>query len=416
MVNEPSVFESLRFYCIKMNKFVSIHFELSFYRYIVFSPSSKTAAFVTCAFYNPHNWSENLYNVFIVNPDNSSNYTIDFPYKTEFVGEPCISRKSKEDVFVAVIQTCKQSIDEHTKKEIARWSEIRLFVQKLSETQNTADQTILRLQNIVDNVQDKDEFLTVKATSDGNVLIVYAKDVDTYVFETDKGIIKPHNVPKGAVLYDVESGLTVKHIPYFLSPSSDVDRVLMSRNCSVIVDQKLKAFKLDTSKHIGTVDDKTMLPKTARLALNGKYLIGISDDQRKIMVVRVCDGKELGYVFVHGRATCLEVAEDNRTVVVGCTDGRVMILSLILEFSDPLREYIEKLPSRSGNEDEDNLISSDVSHISHSTPDQRRLSARIRKLSLDQERRPPSYTTLYRAVTVSRQSSRTRGVNACVQQ
>ena len=382
----------------------------------MFGPTSKVAAFVTCAFYNPHDWSENLYNVFIVNPDTSSNYTIDFPYNTEFVAEPCISRKNKVDTFIAIIQTCRRSVDEQTNRETARWSEIRLFVQRLSETQKSSDQTILRLQNIIDGINDKDEFLTVLGLSDGNVLIIYAKDVDTYVFETDKGIVKPQNVQKGAVVYDAETGSVIKHIPCFLDPTSDVDRLCISRDFCVILNQRLNAFKLDTSRHIGKVDDSKVLPGTAKLALNGKYLIGISEDQRKIVTFRVDDGKELGYVFVHGRATCIEVAEDDRTVVVGCHDGRVMILSLILEFSDPLREFIEKLPSRSESENEDNLISNDVSYISHSTPDQQRLSARMRKKLVDQERRPPTYTTLYRAVTISRQSSRDRGANACIQQ
>ena len=357
-----------------------------------------------------------MYNVFIVNPDTSSNYAMDFPYNTEFVGEPCITRKNKEDSFVAVIQTCKKTFDDRNKKEVSRRSEVGLFVRKLSEKQRQADQLTLRLHNIVDDVNDNDELLAVKGLSDGNILVVYANDVDPYTFEIDKGMIKPQSVPKGAVIFDANARAAVKHIPCFLNPSSDVDRLRLSGSTSVIIDQRLNAFKLDTSRHIGGSDDKKMRPESAKLALDGRYMVGISDDQLRILVFRVSDAKQLGYVFVHGRATCLDVAEDGRTVVVGCHDGRVMILSLILGFSDPVREYIEKLPSRCLRDGEDNLISTDVSHISHSTPDQQRLSARMRKVSLDQERLPPSYTTLYRAVTISRQSSRSRDGSSCAQQ
>lgn len=357
-----------------------------------------------------------MYNIFIVNPDTSSNYALDFPYSTEFVGEPCITRKNNEDIFVAVIQTCKKSFDERTKNEVSRWSEVGLFVQKLSENQKESDQILLKLHNIIDDVDEKDKPLAVKSLVDGNILVIYAKTVDDYIFETDIGIVKPRNVAKGAVICDAESGSAVKHIPCFVDISTDVDRLRISETCSVIIDQKLNVFELDSSRHVGSIDVKLIFPGSANLALDGKYLIGISSDQLRILVFRVSDGKELGFVFVHGRATCLEVAHDGRTIVVGCSDGRVMILSLILEFSDPVREYIEKLPSRSRNDDENHLISTDISHISHSTPDHHRLSARMRKVSLGQERRPPSYTTLYRAVTVSRQSSRTRGVNACTQQ
>ena len=382
----------------------------------MFSPSSKTAAFVTCAFYNPHDWSENMYNVFIVNPDTSSNYALDFPYNTEFVGEPCITRKNKEDSFVAVIQTCKKTFDDRNKKEVTRWSEVALFIQKLSESQLQSDQVALRLHNIVDAVNDNDELLAVKGLSDGNILVVYANDVDPYNFATDIGIVKPQSIPKGAVVFDANARAALKHMPCFLNPSSDVDRLCFSWSSSIIIDQKLNAFKLETSRHVGGADATKMRPESAKLALDGKYMVGISDDQLRILVFRVSDSKELGYVFVHGRATCLDVAEDDRTVVVGCHDGRVMILSLILEFSDPVREYIEKLPSRCKDDDEDNLISTDVSHISRSTPNQQRLSARMRKVSLDQERLPPSYTTLYRAVTVSRQSNRSRPGSSCAQQ
>ena len=357
-----------------------------------------------------------MYNVFIVNPETSSNYALDFPYSTEFVGEPCIAWKNKEDSFVAVIQTCKKTFDDKNKKEIARWSEVALFVQKLSENEMPEDQVTLRLHNIVDEVNESDELLAVRGLPDGNILIVYANDVDPYTFATDKGIVKPQSIPKGAVVFDANARAALKHMPCFLYPSSDVDSLRFSTSPSIIVDQKLNAFKLETSRHVGGADCTEMRPESAKLALDGKYMIGISKDQLRILVYRVSDAKELGYVFVHGRATCLDIAEDDRTVVVGCHDGRVMILSLILEFCDPVREYIEKLPSRCREDDEDNLISTDVNHISRSTPDQQRLSARMRKVSLDQERLPPPYTTLYRAVTVSRQSNRSRAGSACAQQ
>jgi hypothetical protein len=57
---------------------------------------------------------------------------------------------------------------------------------------------------------------------------------------------------------------------------------------------------------------------------------------REVIVVRTCDGVVKGHIFVHGCATCVSVGADDRTIIVGCEDGRVMILTVILELCDPV--------------------------------------------------------------------------------
>ena len=385
----------------------------------MFGPDSDVVGFVTCSFYNRHDWSDNIYNVFIVNPENSSNRTIDFPYNTEFVSEPCIIKKNKVNYFVAVIQSCKKTFDSKTNKELSRWSEIRLFIQKLSICQTPDDQDLLRVTNLAEHLDVLDQFIDVKPVSDNNIVAIYVRNLKQYEFELDKGIVHPKNKEKGAFVYDVCSNAVLKHITSFLHPTTCLDTLKFSTNHSVVIDEAFQVFSGDTFTFLRQIkQDNDLLRKSGRFALDGAYIIAISANRRNIVVFRTSDGHELGSVFVHGRAECLEVSNDGRTVVAGCQDGRVMIFSLILGFSDPLREYIEYLPSRSEtlSEEENDLINVDVRHISNSTPDHHRLSARIRRKSISQERRPPSYTTLHRAVTVSRQSNRQRGTNACIQQ
>ncbi|XP_045171838.2 NACHT and WD repeat domain-containing protein 2-like [Mercenaria mercenaria] len=385
-------------------------------RYIVFSPQSGTAAFVTCAFYNSCDWSENIYNVFIVYPETSTNYTIDFPYHTEFVAPPKIVYKGGNNYFAAIVQTCKKTFDNNTKKEQSRWTEVRLLVQKITPNQNPSDQVLLRVQNLVDDVDDTDEFLDLIPVFDGNVIAVYAKDIDMYEFVTDKGIIPPKCTRKGAILFDVEGQTALRHIPLFLETKSKLEGLQISSQNCFILDSDLRVFKYDNFSFYQHIQCCKFAPNCTKFALNGRYIIGISENQRDILVVRTSDDKKVGSMFVHGKATCLRVADDDRTVIVGCEDGRIMILSLILEMADPLREHIEKLPSRSEEPVQNNLIINDVHRLSLSTPDQQRLSARLRKASIAEERRPPSYTTLHRAVTISRMSSRERSPNACAQQ
>lgn len=303
-----------------------------------------------------------------------------------------------------------------TKKEVARWTEIRLLIEKLTPDQSMSEKVLLRVHNVAAGIDEGDEFLDVIPVSDNNVLAVYAKDVEMYEFVTDKGIIPPKCVRKGAILFDVETQTALKHIPFFLNEKSSVEGLQISSQSSYIVDSDLRMFDYDNSKFHCQIQSCQFYSRNAKLALNGRYIIGISANQRDIVVVRTSDDKNIGSMFVHGKATCLEVADDDRTVVVGCEDGRVMVLSLILELADPLREYIENMPSRKEEIAEDNLIINDVHRLSLSTPDQHRLSARLRTASLAEERRPPSYTTLHRAVTISRMSHRERSPNSCVQQ
>lgn len=382
----------------------------------MFSPTSDTAAFVTCAFYNSCDWSDNIYNVFIVHPETSTNYTIDFPYQTEFVVPPKIICKKEKSYFVTVVQVCKKNIDNKTKKELSRWAEVRMFIQQILPSHDSSDQVLLRVQNLFDGADDNDEFLDVIPVSDGNILAVYAKDIKTYEFITDKGIVPPKITRKGAVLFDVGSQTSLRHIPNLLETRSNLEGLQVSSQFSYIVDSDLRVFSYDTFSFIRQINCCKFAPSTAKLAMNGRYIIGISENQRDLLVIRTAEDKKIGSVFVHGKATCLQVAEDDRTVVVGCEDGRIMIFSLILEFADPLREYIEKFPSRCEEPVEDNLIINDVRRLSLSTPDKHRLSARLRKASIAEQRRPPSYTTLQRAVTISRMSNRERNSNACAQQ
>ncbi|WAR02876.1 NWD2-like protein [Mya arenaria] len=385
-------------------------------RYIVFSPSSHTAAFVTCAFYNRCDWSENIYNVFIVCPETSSNYTIDFPYHTEFVSPPRIVTAGKDSFFVAVVQTSERTVDKTTKRELSRWNEVRLVVQRMDSSHNPEDLFLYRVQNWSKEVGNKDVFLDFIPVNEEKILVVYAKDLASYEFVTDKGIVPPKNVKKGAFMFDVKYKTPLKHFPDFLSCSSSLRGLQISSQFTYIMDSDLQVFKYSTNSFHRQITSCSFASGTVRPALDGRYLIGISGDRRTIVVVRTSDDKPLGSMYVHGRATCLEMAEDDRTVVVGCEDGRIMIMSLILEFADPLREYIEKLPSRVDDEFEENLILTDVRRLSMSTPDQHRLSARLREKARDEERRPPSYTTLQRAVTISRQNNRYRNTPSCAQQ
>lgn len=51
-------------------------------------------------------------------------------------------------------------------------------------------------------------------------------------------------------------------------------------------------------------------------------------------------------MFVHGVADHIQAARDDRTVLIGCRDGRVMVFSVLLELTDHMQELVNLLPSR----------------------------------------------------------------------
>lgn len=125
----------------------------------------------------------------------------------------------------------------------------------------------------------------------------------------------------------------------------------------------------------------------------------------------------------------MEVAEDGRTIAVGTTDGRVMLLSLVLELSDPYVELIQHFPSRnpppppSLSGDDDGLeskkggllVDKDAQIIHGTTPELLRLSAKIRSDVQMASRRQPSFRSITNAMVVAQKFQQARSQACCLQ-
>ena len=174
-----------------------------------------------------------------------------------------------------------------------------------------------------------------------------------------------------------------------------------------------------------------------KLVLDGRYIAAIvSPGNRELAVWRVSDGTELTRCFIHGHAVCLCVANDDRTLLIGCEDGRIMAISLLTDLSDAIKEHVGLLPSRSLMSVEEiknnNLIiedkkanltqtssmtsetmSSDIRVINRSLPQLRALSAANRTKAKEQHKQTNSYRRVHSAVN----SSKSRPTSqACVLQ
>ena len=247
---------------------------------------------------------------------------------------------------------------------------------------------------------------------------MYAKGLDQFVFDMEKGLVRPQYVDKGLIVYDFKNSAVLKHIPDFLLPSSDINNLTVSRNKMVVMDQNRKVFNV-VNPRSATQIDKQFGIGTARFVLDGRFIVGLTPNFREVIVVRSCDGVIKGHMFVHGCATCVSVGADERTVVVGCEDGRVMILTIILELCDPVKEIIESFSSRQLKPDKapdkTRLIRKDIRHMMCRTPDHARLSARLQTSAIEDSRRPPSHKIISTAVSVTQNNSRSRSDVCSVQ-
>ena len=171
-----------------------------------------------------------------------------------------------------------------------------------------------------------------------------------------------------------------------------------------------------------------------KLVLDGRYIAAIvSPGARELAIWRVSDGTELTRCFIHGHAVCLCIANDDRTLLIGCEDGRIMALSLLTDLSDAVKEHVSLLPSRSllqyvepANVVEitavnktqtssmtSDTMSSDIRMINRSLPQLRALSAANRSKTHEQRKQTNSYRRVHSAVNSSK--SRPTSQACCIQ-
>ena len=67
------------------------------------------------------------------------------------------------------------------------------------------------------------------------------------------------------------------------------------------------------------------------LVMDGKYLATVSTSREDIKIFRANDGVLKASFFIHGLVKTMGVASDDRTLVIGTHDGRVMMMTILLE-------------------------------------------------------------------------------------
>ncbi|KAL5016818.1 hypothetical protein ScPMuIL_006407 [Solemya velum] len=315
------------------------------------------------------------------------------PPETEITSEPCILSTDKLKYFIFVTRPItNEGESPHVKSNI-------LMAFPLSDD----NIVILEPVDVSSNFNEEMCFMNVSVTIDQILLITLQ----------DKSLSETNNRNFSAILYSLDSKTVLKCISHQVEIDC-VPRAIHSPDYLCILDSKMRFFSMNSSKFVSDCELPLDL-MSMRCVLDGRYIVGITNNRREIVAVRSSDGVQRDHIFVHGLATCLEVAADGRTIVVGCSDGRVMILTLVLELCDPVRELLSDLPSRKVMKvAEPNPLSHDLRRLSSASP-LSRLSARRKFGVLVDNRRPPTYQTLSNAVLASRQCRAIRSQACCIQ-
>ncbi|XP_062617256.1 NACHT and WD repeat domain-containing protein 2-like [Saccostrea cucullata] len=369
-------------------------------RFAVFSNNCRTLVFVTCVNLSK-NWKNNVYNLETTALDSDFNFLCDFPEKTEFLTTPCVVSEDEFSYIVGVVKTVV-SADTESQEEI----KTQFLVRGLFSP--SATYRMIGIRDIVQTLGEEDTFLDAFPYQECSCLIVYEKR---------EGLNKSKSsspYPKGAVVYNVEKEERLIHFSSFLEPTTDVSRIKFSSNNKVILDRDGNVFTAESNFTVPSTRSKGLDLRYPCLALKGQHIIGLTKDRTELVVVRVSDGIQNAKIPVHGRGCCLSVDHDDRTIVVGCEDGRVMVWSLILHLSDPMTELISKLPSRMPSQDKVNdnqeadLLQNDIKYIEGRKPPQRSSES-------NDVRRPPSHQTVSTAVFLTQQTSLGRETPCYVQ-
>ncbi|XP_074640266.1 NACHT and WD repeat domain-containing protein 2-like [Tubulanus polymorphus] len=177
------------------------------------------------------------------------------------------------------------------------------------------------------------------------ILIVYAKNYRKVNYFSDGSVNYTKDLVKGCLIYDLQRSSVLKHFKSFLRPNSDLSETLISRDCNIAMDQQFQVFNIQKSLFINKLS-LDVDGKLFRFIVDGKYVAYISSNSKQLKLVRSEDGVEKGSCHLHGRGLAIEVYKDDRTVAIGMEDGRLFVVTVILDLSDPVREVVSLIPSR----------------------------------------------------------------------
>ncbi|CAD5120533.1 DgyrCDS9098 [Dimorphilus gyrociliatus] len=303
-------------------------------RTVFFCSYSETAFFLTCSFYSTYDWPVKKFDIQIIQLPSLSARTMEVP-DGDLISTPVTTASGQ--VLAMLIQQSQRIRDKKTHKEIRRYEQ-KLCLFNLSKTSTSN----CKLLSINDFLKSSGEEAMIDLKDSGkNLIIMFGKQIERLEYDSDGFLIHEVDCPKSAIVFDAEKQINLQ---------------VLNSNGSNIGTQI--PYPQRKSKNIALLPNLDM--KTIVSVVNKTYLISLSEDHRELILINGETFDIVSSLFIHGRGTELKVANDDRTIVLGCNDGRLLIVTLTVGLTDHIKEHLNLLPSRRSITNQKNILSEDI--------------------------------------------------------
>ncbi|CAH1773349.1 unnamed protein product [Owenia fusiformis] len=147
----------------------------------------------------------------------------------------------------------------------------------------------------------------------------------------------------GFLILDIRSGVVTQICDNFLAQSSPTDdRILFSKDTKFCLDNLSNVYDTTNGYFVKNVHPQERQPK--KIALNGEVIVYC--EGQEVIIIQRSSAKEIARCDVHSVISCVELCEDQRTLVIGCEDGTIVSYVIIDEERDAIDEVLAKVPSR----------------------------------------------------------------------
>ncbi|XP_046361638.2 NACHT and WD repeat domain-containing protein 2-like [Haliotis rufescens] len=129
----------------------------------------------------------------------------------------------------------------------------------------------------------------------------------------------------GFILFEVGNGWVIRKIDPFLDSTADIQDVLFAKDFNFCLDKESRIFDLWSGEYTDQIANPPSVPKV--LVLDGSVVVYFKGSM--IYAIRICDSEIIAQCDVHAPVCSLTLCKDDRTLIVGCTDGALVSYVLI---------------------------------------------------------------------------------------
>ena len=383
-------------------------------RYVVLGPRDRNVVFFQCQYCNTADWSLNAYNCLCLDVDSGDMQRLEVP-TGDVIGKPFFTHTGSYLVFVQQEKLCVDA--EQEARGVDAQHEVRMCVHSLGRQWRGTHSVLLH--ELWSNAGDDDILVDAQPFGDDSIVVIYGSGTRHFRYGAD-GRVDRSTAANGALIYDVRKDSLLKRLADFPSPHSDVDRVTFSRQMSFALDGNNRLYEIVSGRLITALDIGDVIsPDTVQLIVDGRYVAALSANRRELLVFRSSDGQRKARAFVHALATCVRVGADDRTLLIGCDDGRVMVFTVVLGVASHVHDIVRHLASRRRRlvaaPAQSLLLSSDVKKIGTTVNEHRQMTALSTHHITQSRLKPPSFKSVATAVMITQQQHRARSQACCVQ-